>query len=114
MRSHAWLATSRERLESSWQDTLRGGRRPTAEMEPISAVVDATLSGAAGIAPPLAINQVQQYEGNATLRATLPQSWHGDLGCFIAWVFCTARKCSWCPGQWVHVWVSQTGCAHLM
>lgn len=48
MRTHAWLATSREKLESSWQDTLRGGQRPTAAMEPISAVVDATLSGAAG------------------------------------------------------------------
>lgn len=44
MRSHPWLATSRQQLKSSWQATLKGGR-PTAVMEPVSAVVDATLRG---------------------------------------------------------------------
>lgn len=42
LQQHEWLGASRRTLRASWQDTLRG-RRPTPAMEPVSAVVDATL-----------------------------------------------------------------------
>lgn len=55
LQQHTWLAASRTTLRASWSDTLKG-RRPTAAMEPVSAVVDATLradaEGTAAGAPP--------------------------------------------------------------
>ena len=68
MRTHPWLATSREKLESSWQDTLRGGQRPPAAMEPISAVVDATLSGAAGAPSAVRLGGPRVLSARGTLQ----------------------------------------------
>jgi hypothetical protein len=59
LQRHAWLGASRNTLRASWQDTLRG-RRPGPAMEPVSAVVDATLRDMPDAAAPRPASSVKR------------------------------------------------------